>query len=56
MTWNLDHPHVVVTSWSKTLEVMGSNPTVLGFFLLYPFSSASLIQVPCGGATLLIFL
>ena len=39
-------------------EVVGSNTArCWGFYsLLYPISSASLIQVPQGGATLLIFL
>ena len=38
-------------------EVMGSNPPSAGlFYLLYPLNGVSLIQVPQGGATLLIFL
>ena len=39
-------------------EVVGLNPAGYWAFysLLYPISSASLIQVPQGGATLLIFL
>ena len=38
-------------------EVMGSNPAGFrAFSLLYPLSNSSLIQVPQGSATLLIFL
>ena len=38
-------------------EVMGLIPSVCGFFSLFDsISSASLIQVPQGGAKLLIFL
>ena len=42
---------VELNSWGRGFE----SCRVLGFFLLYPVSSASLIQFPLGGATLMIF-
>ena len=42
---------------ARNREVVGSNPAgCWAFSLIYPLSSASLIQVPQRGATLLIFL